>query len=136
MLVAGAPAETRSFPATPAAVTEMDDWMGTISERWSLGARCLYRARSCVAELAANVLEHGGINPATDRIEIGFGRLTSGVELVFTAAGVPFNTATARPLEASDRIGGRGLRIVHSYASSIDYRWLDGRNVVTLHLAG
>ena len=134
MHVAGAATETHSFLATPAAIAETDAWMETVGARWSLSERCLHRARVCVAELAANVLEHGRANP-TDRIEIQLSRLPSGIQMVFSTPGVPFNSATASPPDLNgDRIGGRGLRLVQSYASSINYRWLEGRNVVTLSL--
>jgi anti-sigma regulatory factor (Ser/Thr protein kinase) len=136
MRAASAAAETRSFAATPAAVTEMDDWIGTVGERWNLDARCLYRARVCVAELAANVLEHGGVAPEAGRIGIELRRISAGVEIEVTAPGVPFDSATAPLSDDADRIGGRGLRLVRAYSSAIAYHRLTDRNIVTLRVSG
>jgi anti-sigma regulatory factor (Ser/Thr protein kinase) len=85
----------------------------------------------------ANVLEHGA--GAHGEIGVTLRRQGRGLEVEVTDAGRPFDPTalsdipTARSIEAA-RIGGRGLRLLRSYAADISYRHDGSRNRLRLHL--
>jgi anti-sigma regulatory factor (Ser/Thr protein kinase) len=135
MPAAVATAEARSFPATPDSIVEMDGWIEGIGARWEIDDRVLFRARVCVGELAANLLEHG--KPAADgAIDLVLRHKPPGLEIELSDSGAAFDPAAAPEIESeSDRIGGRGLRLVRSYAQSIVYRRAKDRNIIVLRLA-
>src|SRR5215469_12738979 len=64
------PAETRDFAVTARDLGLIDDWIEGVGARWQADARTVFAARLCVAELAANVLEHAAATSAPDRITV------------------------------------------------------------------
>ena len=88
-------------------------------------------------ELITNAVTHGFTGVTEPRIDIGL--RVDGLTLVLTIEdnGHPFDpTADSHPdldspLEARE-IGGLGLHLVKTFASRVDYRYLDGRNCLTL----
>ncbi len=132
MLAATAAAEARAFGTTPDAVSGMDRWLERTGKRWSIDERMAFRARVCISELAANVLEHGHIAAGVGRIRIELRHKPPILEIEMSDPGEPFDPTMAPPDADRDRIGGRGLRLVHSYAHKLSYRRARDRNIVTL----
>jgi len=50
---------SRTFGATPEGIMAADAWIEDVGRRWGIAERTTFGARLCVAEVAANVLEHG-----------------------------------------------------------------------------
>jgi anti-sigma regulatory factor (Ser/Thr protein kinase) len=135
MLAAADAVEARRFAITPEAIADMDQWIEGTGERWGIGGRVLFRARVCAAELSTNVLEHGRVAPGSI-MDLELRDTPSGFEIVLSAPGVPFDPVSAPAIEPSiDRIGGRGLRLVRSYARTFQYRRDLDRNVITVSIA-
>jgi serine/threonine-protein kinase RsbW len=87
-----------------------------------------------VEELVTNLYDHGGLTDA-DEVEVELVLNRADVSVTITDPGRPFD---ARRIEDDarlpDRGGGAGLRLVRSWASTIDYRHIDGRNRLTVWL--
>ena len=88
-------------------------------------------------ELITNAVTHGFTGVKDPRIDIGLRQ--DGQMLVLTVEdnGHPFDpTAESEPdLEsplADRQIGGLGLHLVKTFATRIDYRYVDGRNCLTM----
>ena len=118
--------ETRVFGVTRDNVAAIDDWLEEIGARWRVDDRTMFGARLCIAELAANTLEHGVAISGEDHIIVTARRHPLGVELDFLDSRVPFDP-TAKParlrpetLESADA-RGRGLSLIHSYADKLTY---------------
>ena len=128
--------EAHGFPATPDGVVAIDSWIESVGERWGVDDRTLFRARVCVSELAANIVEHGGVRPEGGDIALELRNMNPGLEIEISDPGVAFDPVGARhPTEPDDKEpGGRGLRLVRAYARSFSYRRDQDHNIVTLQL--
>jgi anti-sigma regulatory factor (Ser/Thr protein kinase) len=126
-------AETQAFHASAADIGEMDRWVEELGVRWGIAERTVFRARVCIAEIAANVLEHGATRPDGDQIIITLRDQAPAVEVEIADTGRAFNPVTP-PAEAeaagAQSDGGRGLQLLRSYASAIDYKRERDRNIL------
>jgi anti-sigma regulatory factor (Ser/Thr protein kinase) len=132
-------AQTRDFHATREQVSAADTWVEQVGLEWGLAERTVFGARICVAEIAANVIEHGGTFAEPAQLSITLRRRGRDLEIEITDSSRPFDptTVTDRPLSSSidtAQIGGLGLRLVRSYASDIAYRRDGSGNHVTLRV--
>jgi anti-sigma regulatory factor (Ser/Thr protein kinase) len=132
----GADGQTRTFKATAQEIAAADAWVERIGRSWGIPDRTAFGARICIAEIAANVLEHGA-SPA--ELGVTLRRRDAGLEIEITDSGPPFDptAVTERPLPQTieeAEIGGLGLRLVRSYASDITYRHDGVCNRLKLHL--
>jgi anti-sigma regulatory factor (Ser/Thr protein kinase) len=128
-------AETQAFHANAADIGEMDRWVEELGVRWGIPERTVFRARVCIAEIAANVLEHGAARPGGDQIIVTLRDQAPAVEIEIADTGKAFNPVT--PQAGADAAaaqsateGGRGLQLLRSYASAIDYKRERDRNIL------
>jgi anti-sigma regulatory factor (Ser/Thr protein kinase) len=127
-----AAAETGSFGISVSGITAIDRWIESVAVRWGNDLRVVFGARLCIAELAANVLEHGAAGVADDRITVTLRRCGDGLEIEFVNLGVAFDPTrktALRPNGGRDRAapGGFGLKLLHAFAHELSYR-NDGRH--------
>jgi len=118
--------ETRRFGMSCSDVAAIDDWLETVGARWGASERTMFGARLCVAELAANALEHGISRTSADHIVVTVRRICGGVAVEFLDSRAPFDpTAVPEPdraesIESADPTG-RGLTLLHAYARNLTY---------------
>ena len=131
--------ETRTFGVSAPAVVAIDDWILQVATRWGESERTVFRARLCLAELAGNVLEHGGARSRDDHVVVTLRHLGNGIGVEFLDSCARFDptgeidASNAASIETL-RPGGWGLRLLHAYASDLSYRHEGGRNRVTLKI--
>ena len=131
--------ETRTFRLTSEEISAADAWIEEVGRRWGIDERSAFGARICVAEIAANVLEHGTQPAESAEVGVTLRRRGGGLDLEISDSGRPFDL-TAEPDLAlpttieTARIGGLGLRLVRNYASEISYRHDGVHNHHRLHL--
>jgi len=135
----GADGQTRTFLATAEEIAAADSWVEQIGRSWGIPERTAIGARICVAEIAANVREHGAAPAETVKFGVTLRRDGGGLDIEITDSGPPFDPTAVeeRPLPQSleeAEIGGLGLRLVRSYASEIAYRHDGICNRLRLHL--
>ena len=131
--------QTRTFRVTPDEISAADAWIEDVGRRWGIAERTAFGARLCVAEIAANVLEHGGVHAEPAEFGVTLRRRESGLDVEITDSGRPFDPTAVleRPLSDSieaAHIGGLGLRLVRCYASEVTYRHDGVCNHIFLHL--
>lgn len=132
--------ETRTFAADRQGIAAIDSWIESLGPPWGESERTLFRARLCVAELAANVVEHGIRQTAEDHISVTLRLARDGIVIEFVDSRSPFDPTgkpdTVQPatIDAATP-GGRGLRLVNAYASNFTYRRDGIYNRVTLLIA-
>jgi anti-sigma regulatory factor (Ser/Thr protein kinase) len=135
MLADAAAAETCSIIATADGISELDGWIERISASWRVPGEVVFRARVCVAEVAANLVEHGRASPDGDRITVALRQDGTAVEIELTDTGRAFDpTAPAAGTSSPDGLGGRGLRLLHAYATAMSYRRAAGHNILRLRV--
>jgi len=135
MLAESATAGTRSFSATPDHLPEIDAWIDAAGAKLGFDPDMVFRARVCVAEIAANLLEHGRSRPEGDDIRITLRPAPPALHLEISDSGREFDPTLRRhDVTEPGASSGRGLRLVRAYAS-MSYRRTAGRNVLSLRVA-
>jgi len=134
MLADAAAAETRSIVATADAISELDGWIERVGMSWRVPTAVVFRARVCVAEIAANLLEHGRARPEGDTLTVELRQDGPGLAIELTDTGRAFDPTAWVPGTASpDSVSGRGLRLVRAYAA-MSYRRAAGQNILRLRV--
>jgi anti-sigma regulatory factor (Ser/Thr protein kinase) len=116
-------AESRTFGVSTQGVTAIDDWIEQVAARWQISERATFNLRLCIAELAANALEHGSAGSGADQIVVTLAQASDGVEVEFLDSRAPFDpTANTRPAKPSpSEAGGLGLMLLRAYAEELSY---------------
>jgi serine/threonine-protein kinase RsbW len=132
------PTASRTFGVSCREVAAIDDWVEAITREWNQGQRTAFRARLCVEELAANVLEHAGAT-ADDEIRITLRHLNDGIGIEFVDTCPPFDpTRIVAPIVNGSietvSVGGRGLQLVHAFSRDLLYRPQLGLNIVSFRV--
>jgi anti-sigma regulatory factor (Ser/Thr protein kinase) len=106
---------------------------------WPLPPRAVFQARLCLAELAGNVVEHGGPEAQAAPIAVTLAAEADGLAVEMRDAGRAFDP-TRRQAEpaaalAETTITGRGLLALHRIASGLAYAREEGRNRIRFRIA-
>ena len=118
--------QTRNFGVSANDVWAMDSWVENAATPWGVNERTIFGVRLCIAELAANVLEHGRVRSARDQIIVTISHLSDGIEVEFLDSREAFDPTAKVVAAKSDSsetvtIGGHGLILVHAYADELCY---------------
>ncbi len=116
-------------------------WMERTCLERGIPSRAIGRLDVCVNEALANILAHGGATacstPVLLRLAVHDAAPAKEVVVTVSDAGVPFNplsaSATARPRTLAEaEPGGLGLAMIRGAADSLSYRYLEGRNQLSV----
>jgi serine/threonine-protein kinase RsbW len=139
MLAEAAMAEIRSYIATPDRLADIDGWIEHAASAWRLPEEVAFRARVCVAEVLANLLQHGRARQDGDDIQITLRPCPPALDVEIADSGRPFDptacAVAAAAAPASEVLGGRGLRLLGAYASGMSYRRSNRWNILSLRVA-
>jgi len=131
--------ETRVFEIDHREVVRADEWIEALGRRWGESQRTMFGVRVCVAELFANVLEHGVGKSDRGRIKVTLARRRKGIDIEFRDTCGHFDPTTiTAPVQnnsiESATIGGRGLMLVRTYAKEFTYHRDSSGNRITLRI--
>jgi serine/threonine-protein kinase RsbW len=131
---------TRAFGITRGGVALIDDWLEQVGGAWGADARTMFRVRLCVAELAANAVEHGVPRSGADEMAVTLRRVPDGIAVEFRDTRAPFDPTAPPSRPRADSIAtaqpsGRGLLLLHAYARNLAYSYDGTHNRVTLTVA-
>jgi len=131
--------ESRTFRVSTDDVGAIDSWIEQVAAQWGESERTVFRARLCIAELAANVVEHGIARSDRDRIVVTLRHLGDGIGVEFLDSCGPFDPTVAAVAAGAASIesvsdGGRGLMLVRAYAHDISYSNDGTCNRITLKI--
>ncbi len=131
-------AETRRCGISAADIAALDAWVESVGATWRKRDRIVFATRLCIAELAANVFEHGAPAPGTEIIVTLHCR-GDGIGIEFLDSGAPFDPtregAGHSPSSEAPSVGGRGLMLLRAYAKDLGYVRDGARNHVTMTVA-
>ena len=119
----------RAFPTDPNGIAAADEWIEEVGIDLGIAGPSVFKARLCVAELGANLLEHGGATSADD-FTVALSRDQDQLEVEFADRGRPFDPTGAEEIRAPETVeeasvGGLGLHLLQTMASRVVY-WRDG----------
>ena len=130
--------ERRSFTGEAREVRRVSAWWREWASGAGLSADTLYDGELCLNEAVGNIVQHGRrANGAARSITVTFERLTRGVRVTVADDGPSFNPVAqpppprARSLEDA-AVGGLGIQVIRTYASSVAYRREADQNVLVL----
>ena len=131
--------ETQSFDVDRREVERLDAWIEAVGQRWGAGEKTIFGARLCVAELFANVIEHGVATSDRPRVTVTLARRPDGIGVEFVDSCARFDpTAVAAPAQGdsieSATIEGRGLMLVRAYAKELAHHHDGSGNHVSLRI--
>jgi anti-sigma regulatory factor (Ser/Thr protein kinase) len=131
--------ERKTFGVSANDVGAIDRWVEEVAAQWGESERTAFRARVCIAELAANVLEHGIARAGDDRIMVTLHQFGDGIGIEFLDSRGAFDpTADAVAAKASSietvSASGFGLMLVRAYGSDIAYSNDGTCNRITLKI--
>jgi len=132
-------AEKRTFHVSTSEIVAMDRWIEAVGDLWGTSERIVFSARLCVAELAANTLEHGGTARGDDQITVTIHRACDGLEIEFLDSRTAFDPTCEDAGHSANncddvRPGGRGLKLLRAYADELSYRGNESCNRVRVKI--
>ena len=101
--------ETRIFEIDRNEVARADEWIEALGRRWGESPRTIFGARICVAELFANVIEHGIAKSDRDRITVTLARRHDGIGIEFLDTCARFDPSAVTAPAPSNSISPRQL---------------------------
>ena len=128
---------SRAFGISPRDVALIDDWLEQVGGAWDADTRTMFRVRLCVAELAANAVEHGVPRSGAGEMVVTVRRVPDGIAVEFRDSRAPFDPTVPPPPPRADTVApaepsGRGLLLLHAYARNLAYTHDGTHNRVTL----
>jgi anti-sigma regulatory factor (Ser/Thr protein kinase) len=116
-----------------AGLNRLGSWIDHVSAALRLAAGAEYALRLCLEEAVANVVMHGGPCSAAERVTISLHADSSVLHITVEDACAPFDPTSWHEAQVGlDQPGGRGLRLMRQYASSVSYRRTDDANQLAL----
>lgn len=114
-------------------IGQVADFLSEVLEKWEIPVKCANKALLAADEIYSNIVYYSGAQAATVAVVDGGGSLT----LRFADNGKPYDPTTAEEpditLSAEEReIGGLGIFMVKKMAAKINYRYEDGKNLLSV----
>ncbi len=131
--------ERRTFGRSPDRVGALDAWVEQVAAHWGKTQGTAFRTRLCIAELAANVVEHGIARSSDDKMVVALYQYHDGIGIEFLDSCAPFDPTQdtvktkVESIESMDP-GGRGLMLLRAYAENLAYRNDGTCNCVTMKI--
>jgi anti-sigma regulatory factor (Ser/Thr protein kinase) len=114
--------QIRTFQVNLGEVSDIDAWVENVAAESGASERAAFMARLCIAELAANVLEHSVPQSDSDHIVITIKHLADGIGIEFLDSRAAFDPTSKPPVESDpSNGGGRGLMLLQAYADELTY---------------
>lgn len=116
-------------------------WLERVSCACGVPADQIYRLDLCLNEVLANIIAHGGetatLTPLQLAMEVKPSNASDEAALTIADAGKAYNPLTAAhtpaPLTLADTTpGGLGLTMLSHFSDDLSYRYLAGRNHLTI----
>jgi anti-sigma regulatory factor (Ser/Thr protein kinase) len=108
-------------------------WAGEFADRAGLSADVRFAIDLSLEEALANLIMHGQPRGADKGIEVSIAGDADGITITIADRCAPFDVTThhAAP-DAELSAGGRGLRLLRSFAPNLDYAADGDRNLLTM----
>jgi serine/threonine-protein kinase RsbW len=129
--------ERRTFTGEAREIRHISASWREWAARAGLSADLRHDGELCLNEVVGNIVQHGRQDGVARSVTVTFERLTRGVRVTVADDGRPFDPVAhpppplARSLEDAP-VGGLGIQVIRTYASSVEYRRDADQNVLVL----
>jgi len=130
----------RTLPSRVSELEPLKQELTTFLEAHRLPKKAIEDALLIVEETLVNIIHHGYAGEDTHTIDMRIGWTPETLRMTFEDQGIPFNPLTDIPAAdgADDEplrvSGGHGFQLVRALTQKMEYRYQDGRNLLTLFL--
>jgi anti-sigma regulatory factor (Ser/Thr protein kinase) len=109
-------------------------WAGEFADRAGLSADVRFAIDLSLEEALANLILHGRARGADKGIEVSVAGDANGITIIIADRCAPFDVTTHQIVENEDAFsaGGRGLRLLRSFAPNLEYAAGGDRNLLTM----
>ena len=118
----------------------MSAWLRCVAADNGLDEHVAWKAELCLNEVVSNIMMHAHEDGGTHPISIEIESVDRSLRMTIVDDGKPFDPLVAEsPLPPHSLeeagLGGRGIDLMRSYATAIEYRREELRNVLALTFA-
>lgn len=129
----GEPGESICVKPDQASIGTVIDFLAERLAKWQIAPALANKMQLAVDELYSNIVFYSGAGEA----KLTVTRLPGALTLRFEDDGRPYDPTQAKTpdltLSADERpIGGLGVFLIKKLSSGLDYRYVDGRNILTV----
>ena len=108
-------------------------WIERLAAEYSIPGDTQFAMNLCLEEVLSNIIRHGYANTPDRPIVIRYTRQDSSSLLVVDDEAPPFNPLAAKEIPVEEsleglRVGGLGLRLLRSFATSLSYEPMPAGN--------
>ncbi len=109
-----------------------------MGSEWEWSEKCIYQLTLALDEIITNTLNYGYQHPGMHEIEVTVETQEQFVRLEVRDNAEPFNPLVNVPLPELNksplerRVGGLGVHIVRMLMDTVDYRYENGRNILSM----
>ena len=134
------PLATFTMNADRSEVRSAADWLNKTTLQFAVPQGKSIALDQCLDEVLMNILMHGGDSASSTPIELSFDMDPKAALVTVSDSGIPFNPVHApikpRPASLEDaEPGGLGLSIIKGLCNHLDYRYQNGRNILTFSVS-
>ena len=109
-----------------AELTRISGWVEGLARRYPITTNLVFAMNLCLEEALSNVIRHGYEGREGQRVTVRFSMLGENLfELTVEDDAAQFNPLALAPLptisEDPTRIGGQGIRLMRSFADSVEW---------------
>jgi len=127
----------RHFASIVPELRRLSAWARECAAETGIGPDLTYRIEVCLNEAAANIIRHGYLDGGVHEFVVGFEEIDRRVRITITddaPAFDPLHHPALPDFGSMDDapVGGFGIHLLRSFASALEYRRDENRNVLTL----
>jgi anti-sigma regulatory factor (Ser/Thr protein kinase) len=129
--------QTRRFSNDLAELRRVSEWLRTYCSEAGIDNAVTYHVDLCLDEAVSNIIRYGYENGSRDTIVVSVEMRHDRLRVVISDGGREFNPLRQPPPAVPTTIedvpvGGFGIHLMRAFANAVDYRRINGRNIVTL----
>jgi anti-sigma regulatory factor (Ser/Thr protein kinase) len=120
-------------------LADVERWLAHLMEAWAVPPKTAFAVDLVINEAVTNVISYAYDDESPHAISIALSDAADTVTVEIEDDGAPFNPLAADAMVVGTdlehaAVGGRGIHLMKTFSDAQDYRYISGRNTLTLVL--